>query len=530
LGFARYNDFANAQAVKLGWVIVRDICNMFFIVILLISAFSTIIPWDPSLHYKSVVPKLLLMAILINFSRTLIQVLIDFSQVVMLTFVNAFRAAGAGNFVNAFKISKLLDMREELGPVTATATTYSTIFVSFLLALVLVIIANGVMIIMTAFVLARIIGLWVALIFSPAAFLVKALPSSLQSGLGSFSGKYWSRLGGMLTGGPVVMFFIYLTFAILQTPATPTADTASPVPAGQAAAPTPPASTGLAAQVGYRESEELRGGNTTAFLTTVGNADDVASFIVAVALMLMALEAATEAATATHSAVGKFASSVSSGSKALAFGAATVAASSPWLAAKMGYRKLDQHTDITGKASNIGLRLANKIPLPFVGDTVRQTLMKGMTMNKGRAETKASEFAGAMKGKTPDQIRVAQGALRSGIIATNLGRLRNAVAGGMVNILDKGATPGSGLGRVGRAIAGSASRVVDFTNEHLQGISQSQGDQRALMAVSGQLAGDAVLAEDRENEAKTIKARLKREDRDRRAREPDYKGRSEEEL
>jgi hypothetical protein len=113
LGFARYNGFGDAQPVKIGWVIVRDICNMFFIVVLLISAFSTIIGWDSSLRYNAVLPKLLLMAILINFSRTLVQVLIDFSQVVMLTFVNAFRAAGAGNFTAAFRINQLLSMRDD---------------------------------------------------------------------------------------------------------------------------------------------------------------------------------------------------------------------------------------------------------------------------------------------------------------------------------------------------------------------------------------------------------------------------------
>ena len=38
---ASYNGFLQAPAVNLGWTLIRDLCNMFFILILLIIAFST---------------------------------------------------------------------------------------------------------------------------------------------------------------------------------------------------------------------------------------------------------------------------------------------------------------------------------------------------------------------------------------------------------------------------------------------------------------------------------------------------------
>jgi hypothetical protein len=49
-----------------GWVITRDIANMFFIVILLVIAFATILQIE-QYNYKKWLPKLILMAILINF-------------------------------------------------------------------------------------------------------------------------------------------------------------------------------------------------------------------------------------------------------------------------------------------------------------------------------------------------------------------------------------------------------------------------------------------------------------------------------
>ena len=41
-----------------GWVIVRDLVNMFLIIVL-VSAFATIIGYDSSFHYTKVLPETL---------------------------------------------------------------------------------------------------------------------------------------------------------------------------------------------------------------------------------------------------------------------------------------------------------------------------------------------------------------------------------------------------------------------------------------------------------------------------------------
>ncbi len=499
LGFARYNGFGNAQPVQIGWVIVRDICNMFFIVILLISAFSTIIGWDSSLRYNAVLPKLLLMAILINFSRTLIQVLIDFSQVVMLTFVNAFRAAGAGNFTAAFRINQLLSMGESYTSGAAPESDLlAEVFASFLLALVLIVIANGVMLIMIAYVLGRIVLLWMMLILSPAAFFVTALPSRLQSGMASLSGKYWSRLAGVLTGGPVVMFFIYLTFAVLQSPPVnpPTAPTDQ---AGQPVAGSVALDNGeqnLARQLNlYTPTADINGAGATSFLTRVGTSDNVASFIIAVALMLMALEAAMEAANAVDSSVGQFAQKIGSASKGLAFGAASLAAASPFLAAKFlgvgAARAVDRRYDVTGKASGLALRVTNRIPL--VGQYARKTLMTGMTMRKREAEQTESDLINATKGMTADQKRIVQKGGQSWV-----GGALNTAANKAVNML-----PGGSLAR------DAASAV----NKRLGGAWYTQGDKRAFEALALDLASDGVDAEQRSELEDELADSIKRDGR-----------------
>ncbi len=482
LGFARYNGFGDAQPVQIGWVIVRDICNMFFIVILLISAFSTIIGWDSSLRYNAVLPKLLLMAILINFSRTLIQLLIDFSQVVMLTFVNAFRSAGAGNFTAAFRINQLMSMGESYTSGAAPETNLlAQVFASFLLALVLIVIANGVMLIMIAYVLGRIVLLWMMLILSPAAFFVTALPSRLQSGMASLSGKYWSRLAGVLTGGPVVMFFIYLTFAVLQSPPAnpPTAPTNEAGQVGGSVA-LDNGQQNLARQLNlYTPTADINGVNATNFLTRVGTSDNVASFIIAVALMLMALEAAMEAANAVDSSVGQFAQKIGSASKGLAFGAASLAAASPFLAAKFlgvgAARALDRRYDVTGKASGLALRVTNRIPI--VGQYARKPLMAGMTMRKREAEQTESELLSATKGMTAEQKAIVQAGGQSLI-----GGALNSLANKAVNALPEG------------SLARDAASAV---NKRLGGAWYTQGDKMAFQALALDLASNAVDAEQR---------------------------------
>gem|GEM_PF-2522576 len=289
LAFAKYNDFANATPVEMGWKIVRDICNMFFIVIILVSAFSTILQYHSDFHYTKVLPKLLLIAVLINFSRTLIQLLIDFSQVVMLTFVNAFYQAGAGNFVQALGLAQYLQVAESTtggsGEVAATALN---VLLSYMLAVILLIITVGVLVMFIGYIIARVVGLWIALIFSPIALFELAVPAKLQKGMSAFTTKYWSRLSTMLAGGPIIAFFLWLTLATVQETA---------------------GSGAFSQSLGLFGADK---GNAGGFLSQIGNSQGIASFIIAIAMMLLGLDAAMEASQGMGSTMGKFAAAVKS--------------------------------------------------------------------------------------------------------------------------------------------------------------------------------------------------------------------------
>ncbi|MFH2104651.1 MAG: hypothetical protein ABII72_00235, partial [Parcubacteria group bacterium] len=80
-------DIINDPVVIAGWGITRDVLNMFFVISLLVIAFATILRIE-TYQYKALLPKLIYAALLVNFSKTIAGVFIDFSNVLMMTFIN----------------------------------------------------------------------------------------------------------------------------------------------------------------------------------------------------------------------------------------------------------------------------------------------------------------------------------------------------------------------------------------------------------------------------------------------------------
>ncbi len=76
------------EVIKIGWGISRDVANIFFIVVLLVIAIATILRIS-SYAAKQLLPGLIIMAVLINFSLTIGLVVVDVSNTLGLQFYNA---------------------------------------------------------------------------------------------------------------------------------------------------------------------------------------------------------------------------------------------------------------------------------------------------------------------------------------------------------------------------------------------------------------------------------------------------------
>ncbi|HKK54477.1 MAG TPA: hypothetical protein VJ926_03080 [Patescibacteria group bacterium] len=201
---AQYNDFTNARAIEKGWLVVRDLANMFFILVFLIIAFATILRVE-SYNYKKHLPKLLLMAVFINFSKTIAGLIIDFGQVAMITFVNGFKDIGAGNLVHMLGLTEIMQMKEG-GEVNDW-----TILSAYLLALLYMIVALVTIVAILAVLVMRMVMLWIYVVLSPLAFLLAAFPGGKK-----YSSMWWSNFSKEVIVGPVLAFFIWLSFVTVS--------------------------------------------------------------------------------------------------------------------------------------------------------------------------------------------------------------------------------------------------------------------------------------------------------------------------
>ncbi len=325
---AQYNNFVNASIVITGWTLVRDVVNMFFIVVLLVVAFATIISYPQDFHYKRVLPKLLVMAVLINFSRTLVGVLIDFSQVIMLTFVNGFQAAAGGNFIKALKLEKITALSDTLAEARTRGDigqTLGHLLIGSLLGIMMLSWSLTIILILLIYMLVRIVGLWLLLIFSPIAFFTLALPDKLGKSLSAFSGEWWSRLSAFLTGGPIVAFFLWLSLATIQGDTSAFADIYTPS--------SDPNTGAIIEGVG---------------ITKAGEAPEIASFIVASIMLLYGVQEAVRVASAAAPKLGALAQKIKSTGGPAVWSGRALYRGGAYVGAK-GAGAIDKRADISGR-------------------------------------------------------------------------------------------------------------------------------------------------------------------------------------
>ncbi|MBP9828339.1 hypothetical protein KBC55_04305 [Patescibacteria group bacterium] len=210
-----YNGFSSSSVIGLGWSLVRDVVNMFVVLILLFIAIRTILGLDKSSWQQSL-PRLFLAVVLVNFSRTICGLLIDFSQIVMFTFVNALIDIAAGNFAQMLGLQNYglvsIEKVEELGGNGQSVFASANVLASSYLQLALYGAIVAVLLMLTLAFLWRIIVLWILVIMSPLAFFMNSMKGVL-SFAGGVGGQWWSKFTAALTLGPLLAFFLWLSLA-----------------------------------------------------------------------------------------------------------------------------------------------------------------------------------------------------------------------------------------------------------------------------------------------------------------------------
>ncbi len=206
-----FNIFVNSNAVVLGWSMIRDVANLFFVIILLVIAFSTILQFE-SYNYKRLLPKLLIMALLINFSKMFAGIIIDFSNVVMNFFATPFQGAGYTFFLTGLQLDKLLKLNT-IG--TANQVSASSELIPIAAGLIIATLVLSVtFFVVLAFVIilvVRIVALWILIVLSPLAFLCGVIPATQK-----YWSQWWQELSKYAIVGPVMAFFLWLAFSLMN--------------------------------------------------------------------------------------------------------------------------------------------------------------------------------------------------------------------------------------------------------------------------------------------------------------------------
>jgi hypothetical protein len=200
-----YNAFIDSSAVIVGWVMVRDVTNMFFVVVLLLISFGTILGLE-QYEYKKLLVKLLMAAIVVNFSRIICGIIIDVAQVIMITFVNGIAATASGNMVNMFGVGDIFKISNGGSP-NLSKPGLGEQFLAAVAAITFAAIMMMTMLTFLFLLMARMMTLWILIVLSPFAFVLNVLPQTQK-----YAGQWWSEFGGNVVAGPIIAFFLWLSF------------------------------------------------------------------------------------------------------------------------------------------------------------------------------------------------------------------------------------------------------------------------------------------------------------------------------
>src|SRR3989344_5599239 len=205
-----------------GWSTVRDLANMFFIFILIYTAFEIMFQAESAGTMRRIA-LIIIMALLINFSFFITRVVIDTGNILGLQFYNAIQVTGEngqpayiGNgtkdlsfaVMNAVNVQKLYSTKEfqtwndnnNKGGFLTTVITLSFIYITLGIMyglLFVVFLTAGVKFMM------RVVGLWFVIISAPLAFVARTLTKTEPYY------KQWQEYLVKFSLYPAVFLFVY---------------------------------------------------------------------------------------------------------------------------------------------------------------------------------------------------------------------------------------------------------------------------------------------------------------------------------
>ncbi len=189
-----------------GWEVIRNICNIFFIVALIIIAMATLFRIE-SYQYKHLLVQLIIAALLINFSLVIAQAVLGLADTVQAQFLPAnatvIKSLAGDLMVTYRKIywdggvapNNLGSFSATVQPLFYLSLSLGTFFVFLAIA---------------AFLFIRIVALWILLMISPIAYAVGVLPSTEH-----YRKEWWDQFLKYAFFTPIMAFFLNMAAVIV---------------------------------------------------------------------------------------------------------------------------------------------------------------------------------------------------------------------------------------------------------------------------------------------------------------------------
>lgn len=196
--------------ISIAWSALRDIGNIFFIFILLYISISMVLQLQGG-NARKLLTRVIIMALLINFSLFFTRVIIDVSNALTVAYYNSVTGGTtsiSSRFADAFNFQSFSDWTPK-GDAKPSAVWENHGFLIGVLGFGVQATAAGVWLAAGALFVWRYVMLILLMITSGLAFAAMALPND------KYSGSWWQALWGQVIFAPVFMILTWVTLLVL---------------------------------------------------------------------------------------------------------------------------------------------------------------------------------------------------------------------------------------------------------------------------------------------------------------------------
>jgi hypothetical protein len=198
------HDSSFAAVILGGWVFVRNVMNIFFILAMLIIAMATLFRVE-KYNYKHLIPELVLMALLVNFSLVIAQLILGIADTLQAQFLPNNKEV-LSNL--AYQMMVKPNQNLQIAPFQGS---YSDV-ISSVFYLFFALAAFFSFLVLGAFLVMRVVFLWILLLLSPIAYGLKVIPD-----LHHEADKWWSYFLRYAFFTPIVGFFLHIAASLTIT-------------------------------------------------------------------------------------------------------------------------------------------------------------------------------------------------------------------------------------------------------------------------------------------------------------------------